>query len=123
MAQPPSTCPQPAARRGHEDALSPLQAPLVLLVAMAALLHYVDRQATSAISPTLTGHFHLTDWEWGWVNSAFSLVYIVTSCFGGAWIDRVGVRKGLLISIAVWSVAAAGHALATGFWSLCFWRM
>src|SRR5262249_14429903 len=30
---------------------------------------------------------------------------------------------GLALSIAFWSVAAAGHALAHDFWSLCLWRM
>ena len=38
-------------------------------------------------------------------------------------IDRIGVRKGLLISALIWSLAAAGHAFATDFKSLCFWRM
>src|SRR6478672_11865140 len=100
-----------------------LQAALVTLLVLSAVLNYIDRQALAMVSPTLKREFQLTDVSWGWVNSSFSLVYLVTAALGGAWIDRVGVRKGLLISTIIWSVAAAGHAFATGFWSLCFWRM
>src|SRR5262245_57115187 len=96
---------------------------LVGLLMLAAALGYVDRLAVVAISPTLVKEFHLTDEMWGWTNSAFSLVYIFGSVLGGVWIDRIGLKRGLAISIAFWSLAAAGHALAGGFWSLCLWRM
>src|SRR4051812_25675410 len=96
---------------------------LVGLLMLAATLGYVDRQAVVAVSPTLIEDFQLNDEMWGWTNSAFSLVYIFASVLGGMWIDRIGLKRGLAISIAFWSVAAAGHALATDFWSLCAWRM
>src|SRR4051812_12345243 len=96
---------------------------LVGLLMLAATLGYVDRQAVVAVSPTLIEDFQLNDEMWGWTNSAFSLVYIFASVLGGIWIDRIGLKRGLAISIAFWSVAAAGHALATDFWSLCCWRM
>src|SRR4051812_22313092 len=96
---------------------------LVGLLMLAAALGYVDRLAVVAVSPTLVEEFGLNDQQWGWTNSAFSLVYSFASVLGGMWVDRVGLKKGLAISIAVWSLAAAGHALATGFWTLCLWRM
>jgi MFS transporter, ACS family, hexuronate transporter len=96
---------------------------LVGLLMLAAALGYVDRLAVVAVSPTLIKEFQLDDEMWGWTNSAFSLVYIFGSVLGGIWIDRIGLKRGLAISIAVWSAAAAGHALATDFWSLCIWRM
>jgi ACS family hexuronate transporter-like MFS transporter len=102
--------------------LTGLQAALVALLVLSAILNYIDRQATAAVSPTLKVQFHLNAAQWGWINSSFSLVYIFTSFLGGAWMDRVGVRRGLLLSTIVWSLAAAGHALATGFWSFCLWR-
>lgn len=96
---------------------------LVFMLVLAAIINYLDRQALSVVSPTLKHDFHLSNEQWGAVNSAFSFVYIFSTFFGGMWIDRIGVRKGLMISIGVWSVAAAGHAFAHDFWSLCFWRM
>jgi ACS family hexuronate transporter-like MFS transporter len=103
--------------------LSPLAVALISLLVSSAVLNYVDRLTTSALAPTLKAEFSLTDTEWGWVNSAFALAYIFSSLVGGRWIDRIGVRKGLLVSSLIWSLAAAGHAFAKGFWSLCFWRM
>ena len=99
-----------------------LQGSLVALLVLSAILNYIDRQATAAVSPTLKAEFHLSAKEWGWINSSFALVYIFTTSFGGAWMDRIGIRRGLLISTVIWTLAAAGHALAAGFASLCLWR-
>lgn len=96
---------------------------LVVMLVLAGVLNYVDRQALAALGPTIKAEFHLSSTDWGWINSSFALVYIVSSVLGGMWIDKVGVRNGLLISTLVWSLAAAGHAFAHDFWSLCFWRM
>ncbi len=96
---------------------------LMALLVLAAILNYLDRLAISQLGPTLLKELSLNRTEWGWINSAFSLVYIFTSFFGGMWIDRIGVRKGLAISVIIWALAAMGHASATGFWSLCGWRM
>jgi ACS family hexuronate transporter-like MFS transporter len=102
--------------------MTPLQMALIGLLACSALINYVDRQATSVISPLLIAEFRLSDAQWGWVNAVFALTYIGTSALGGYWIDRIGVRKGLAISTLFWSIAAAGHALAGGLAGLCFWR-
>ncbi|MBA2481812.1 MAG: MFS transporter [Planctomycetes bacterium] len=96
---------------------------LVALLVVAAILNYLDRQILSTLGPTIRTEFTLSNWQWGQITASFSLVYIFSSLLGGMWIDRVGVRNGLLISTLVWSIAAAGHALANDFWDLCFWRM
>jgi ACS family hexuronate transporter-like MFS transporter len=105
------------------EKVTPAQWGLVALLVLSAMINYVDRQATSVISPILVKTFQLSGEQWGLVNAVFSLTYIFTSALGGIWVDRVGVRKALMLSTAFWSVAAAGHALATDFQSLCFWRM
>ena len=66
---------------------------LVVLLVAGAVLNYLDRLAISTLGPALKTAFQLSDWKWGIVNSSFSLVYIFTSLYGGAWVDRVGVRK------------------------------
>lgn len=104
------------------DKVTALQWGLIFLLMLSALINYVDRQSTNVISPLLIQQFRLSDEQWGWVNAVFALTYIGTAALGGIWIDRVGVRRGLLISTGFWSLAAAGHALARGFGELCFWR-
>jgi ACS family hexuronate transporter-like MFS transporter len=92
------------------------------MLALSALLNYIDRLAVGSVSPLIVRDFHLDHRQWGEVGAMFFLVYVFCSWLGGKWIDRVGVRKGLLWSTAVWSLSAAGHALSTGFVSLCAWR-
>lgn len=47
----------------------------------------------------------------GYVDATFKFAYAVGFLLAGYLIDRVGTRRGYTISIAGWSVAAAGHGL------------
>src|SRR5690348_1743714 len=73
-----------------------LDAALVGLLVASAILNYIDRQGVAAVAPTLKARFGMNNEEWGWINSSFSLVYIFSTSFGGAWMDRIGIRRGLL---------------------------
>jgi len=42
------------------------------------------------------------------------LAYALGFLFAGWFIDRVGTRVGYVVYLTVWSLAAAGHALARG---------
>lgn len=108
---------------GPVPRLSRLQLSLVALLFFSALINYVDRQAIAVVSPALKQEFGLTNEQWGWIPGVFAIVYIATSALGGMWMDRVGIRRGLLLATVVWSFAAAGHALAGGFLGLCLWRV
>lgn len=113
LSKPSITLPKP----------TPLQISLVALLMLSAVINYVDRQATAVVSPVLMKELALDKAAWGWVGSSFFGVYVISSWLGGIWIDKVGVRKGLLVSTIIWSIAAVGHAFAHDFWSLVFWRM
>lgn len=47
----------------------------------------------------------------GYVDAMFKFAYAIGFLLAGYLIDRVGTRRGYTISIAGWSVAAAGHGL------------
>ena len=55
--------------------------------------------------------FHLTNFEFGQITSAFSIVYAVMAPLAGLFIDRLGLNAGIMISMTVWSLAGC----ATGF--------
>jgi ACS family hexuronate transporter-like MFS transporter len=105
----------------------PLSPPLAWALVVAATstmaVSYVDRQAVAVLGPTLTRELHLSEVEFGWLGSAFALAYLVSAPLGGGWIDRVGARRGLLLSVFAWSLVAAGHGLVGGLGSLLLLRV
>src|SRR5437870_1617501 len=76
---------------------------------------YLDRQALAILAPTICRALDISDGEYGYLVSAFSLAYLFFAPLGGRLIDRIGARRGLLASVLVWSVVSATHALAPGF--------
>lgn len=84
---------------------------ICLLLFFATTINYIDRQILSLIKPILDDQLRWTDTQFGAVNSAFQAAYAVSLLFFGWFIDRYGTRIGYAVSIAAWSLAAAGHAL------------
>jgi ACS family hexuronate transporter-like MFS transporter len=88
-------------------------------VALAATLtmavSYVDRQAFATLSVAVTKDLGISNAQYGLLLQAFSIAYLVATPLCGWWIDRVGARRGLVISVLVWSAIAALHCFATGF--------
>jgi ACS family hexuronate transporter-like MFS transporter len=84
------------------------------LLFFATTINYVDRQILSLLKPILDGELGWTNEEFGRVNAAFQAAYAVGLLCFGALVDRVGTRAGYALSIAVWSLAAMGHALVRG---------
>ena len=79
---------------------------------------YVDRQALAVLAPTITKRLSISETEFGWLSSAFSIAYLVFAPLAGRFIDRVGARRGLFASVLAWSAVAAAHALVPGLWTL-----
>jgi ACS family hexuronate transporter-like MFS transporter len=84
------------------------------LLFFATTINYVDRQILSLLKPILDGELGWTNEEFGRVNAAFQAAYAVGLLGFGALVDRVGTKVGYALSIAMWSVAAMGHALVRG---------
>nr|MCU0609656.1 MFS transporter [Chitinispirillaceae bacterium] len=60
---------------------------------------------------------------YGRVISYFQLAYAGAMLFAGAFIDRIGIKKGFAIAIVFWSLAAAGHAISGAVTSFILWRV
>jgi ACS family hexuronate transporter-like MFS transporter len=78
-------------------------------------ISYIDRQTLAVLAPRVTADLHIGDRNFGWLLSAFSVAYLVGAPLAGAWIDRVGARRGLLVAVLAWTLVAALHALVPGF--------
>ena len=94
---------------------------VIVLTAMN-LLNYFDRYVPSAVKSLFQADLKLTDAETSWPLTAFVVVYMLTCPIFGGLADRWPRKVLIAIGVALWSLATAGAALATGFWSFLFAR-
>jgi len=86
---------------------------IVVLVFFAIMLNYVDRQILALLKPTLEAEFKWSDQDYANMLSAFQVSAAVAFLGTGWFIDRVGLRIGFALGVAVWSLAGMAHAFAT----------
>jgi ACS family hexuronate transporter-like MFS transporter len=79
---------------------------------------YVDRATLAILAPSVTRALGISETAYGSLVSAFSMAYLLSVPLAGWWIDRAGARRGLVVSVLVWSVVAALHAAVPGFAAL-----
>jgi ACS family hexuronate transporter-like MFS transporter len=97
-----------------EPQYSRLTAWTVTLVATSTMtISYLDRQVLAALAPTITDALAISETEYGWLQSAFSLAYLATAPLAGRLLERIGIRNGLLLAVLAWTAVSAAHALAT----------
>lgn len=82
------------------------------LLFWATTLNYIDRQVLGVLAPSLGHALGWTQLDYSHIAAAFQIAYAIGLVFAGTIIDRLGTRIGYALSIAVWGLAAAGHALA-----------
>lgn len=81
------------------------------LLFFATTVNYLDRQVLSLTwKDFIAPEFHWTDSDYGTITGFFSIFYAAVSLFAGKIIDKLGSRKGYLLAIFVWSLAACLHA-------------
>src|SRR2546423_10087189 len=80
------------------------------LLFLATTINYFDRQILALLKPILDSELHWSNEQYGDVFAVFSAAYAASFLLFGAFIDRFGTRLGYAVSIALWSMAAVGHA-------------
>ncbi len=91
---------------------------IVGMLFLVTLVNYVHRQTLSVLSPTLRSELGLNDADYANIVSGFLLSYLIMYSVSGRLIDRIGVRLGLALCVAWWSLAAMLTGAAHGMWSL-----
>jgi ACS family hexuronate transporter-like MFS transporter len=87
------------------------------------MISYVDRATLAVLAPSVTLDLDISDEQFGWLLSAFSMAYLIGTPLAGWWIDRVGARRGLVVSLALWSTVAALQSIVPGLWTLFALRL
>ena len=95
---------------------------VVLLLGLATTVNYIDRQTLSILSPLLRRELHLSEQDYASIVSAFLVSYTIMYSLGGRMMDALGVRLGLALSLAWWSIATMLTGLARGGLSLGLFR-
>ena len=95
---------------------------LVIGTFLLALLLYVDRILISVAKPGITEDLFLTDKQFGWVMSIFSLGYALFQIPGGYLTDRFGARIVLAGIVSFWSFFTGMTTYAWNFTSLIVFR-
>jgi ACS family hexuronate transporter-like MFS transporter len=87
------------------------------LVFFATTVNYLDRAVISLLKSTLSAEFSWDDGDYANIEIAFKITYALGMMGAGRLIDKLGTKIGYALATALWSVAAIGHAFATGVMS------
>lgn len=94
---------QPAAARFRWLALA--------VFVLSSAINYLDRQTLATLKPVLCAEFRLSNTEYGWILSAFSLTYAASAPCAGMLTDRIGLNRAVSLAVGLWS----GAGIFTGF--------
>ncbi|SDY34038.1 MFS transporter [Pseudomonas sp. NFIX28] len=84
---------------------------------------FFDRLALSFLFPFMADELQLSNSHLGMLSSVLALAWAVSGALVGAWSDRRGKRKPLLIvAVLLFSLCSALSGLVTGFLSLLLFR-
>ena len=92
---------------------------ILALLAFATTINYFDRSLMGAMAPDLIRYFGWTNTDYANINVAFKVAYGVGFLTMGNVIDKIGIKKGYSLSIAIWSISGMLHAVIRPFFS--FW--
>ena len=81
---------------------------------LVSVISYIDRQTLALLSPTILRETHLTGEQYGFIISGFSIAYMLSNPVWGRILDRIGLRAGMTISVAAWTLASVAHRWPRG---------
>ena len=86
-------------------------------------INYMDRQTLSLLAPYLKVTYHWTNSDYANLVIAFRVAYAIGQTACGRWMDRVGTRLGITITVCFYSLASILTPLANGFLSFMGFRV
>lgn len=89
---------------------------ILALLFFATSINYFDRSLMGVMSPELIAWFGWTKQDYANILIAFQIAYAIGLLTMGGLIDRLGTKKGYIVSIGIWSVFGMLHAtIGKGF--------
>jgi ACS family hexuronate transporter-like MFS transporter len=85
---------------------------ILVMVILAGVLNYADRQIIAVLKPMLEQDLRWGDVDYGRVTALFQLGSAVALLGAGWLVDRIGWRSANPLAVGSWSLAAMAHAAA-----------
>jgi ACS family hexuronate transporter-like MFS transporter len=96
---------------------------IALLVSAAIAISYLDRQTLPWAIKAVSADIPITNQAKAFLDSMFLVTYGLMYVGGGWLLDRLGTRRGFLLTMIFWSLACASHGLAGGLGALAVSRL
>lgn len=96
---------------------------VVLLVAAAVFINYIDRGNLATAAPLMQDELHLSATQLGVLFSAFYYTYVLLMAPAGWMAERYGAHRMLAIGVVVWSIATFLTGFASSFVMLLALRL
>src|ERR687891_128638 len=84
------------------------------LLFLSPVIKYIHRQTLSVLAPILKDEYHWTNSDFALIVIAFRVAYTFGQTASGRFLDRVGTRAGLTLTVAFYSAVAVLSSLANG---------
>jgi len=95
---------------------------IIGLIFIATVINYIDRTAFALLWPEMGKDLGMDKSDYALMLNIFMATYAASKFLSGKLYDQIGTRIGFVVSIVVWSGAAAFHAVARGVATLSIAR-
>jgi ACS family hexuronate transporter-like MFS transporter len=92
------------------------------LLFLSTIINYIDRQTLSLLAPFLKQDYHWTNTDYANLLIGFRVGYSIGQTVLGRLVDRIGTRRGLSITVFLYSIISIATSLARGFYSFAAFR-
>jgi MFS transporter, ACS family, hexuronate transporter len=92
------------------------------LLFASTVINYIDRQTLSLLAPYLTDAYHWTHSDYANLLISFRVAYAIGQTVCGRFIDRVGTRRGLSLSVLWYSIVSMATSAVRGFYGFAVIR-
>jgi len=86
-----------------------------LTMAACSWLSFFHRTMLGAPAPTILKETGLTAQEFASINAYFFVAYTLGNPLWGSLLDYIGLRTGMILGVAIWTLASVSHGWMSAF--------
>ncbi|MEO8271320.1 MAG: MFS transporter, partial [Aureliella sp.] len=86
-----------------------------VLLLLATMINYMDRQTLSNLSERITQQFQMSNAQYGYLELVFGIAFAIGSLVFGMLADRMSVRLLYPLVLIAWSAVGIATGLTRGF--------